>query len=268
QIRSHKRESANMTQTTQQALKEQYARAEAERQTRQQRRTTTATAPTAASNTSSLPTTAPANNKAVALPDTRTPVARYLDDIAPSGIVGQMIKFKDKKFVVTETEEAISEDAEFVAILDQTLIGYVKFPEDAPPVRVQGLLYDGFVMPERCDLGDNDESESPLGINDRPTDPWQHQICMVLQKRETGEFYTFVTSSVTGRRACGQLLRHYDRMRRTNSDELPIVKLKVGGFAHRDERIGWVSTPAFAVVGRIKKDAAAMPDMPPTDLDD
>src|SRR5262249_45742578 len=108
--------------------------------------------------------------------------------------------------------------------------------------------------PERCDLGDNDESQWPTGIDgSTPLDPWQHQICVVLQKRETGEFYTFVTSSVTGRRACGQLLRHYDRMRRTNPDEWPLIKLKTGGFAHRDERIGWVSTPAFAVVGRIRR---------------
>jgi hypothetical protein len=256
-----------MTQTSEQATREQYARAEAERQARQQRHTR-ANGPAASPNTNKLPAT-PTNNRAVALPDTRTPVARYLDDIAPSGIVGQMIKFKDKRFIITETEEAISEDAEFIAILDQTLIGYVKFLEDSAPVRVQGLLYDGFVMPERCDLGDNDESQWPTGIDGSTlVDPWQHQICMVLQKRETSEFYTFVTSSVTGRRACGQLLRHYDRMRRTNSDEWPLVKLKTGGFAHRDERIGWVSTPAFAVVGRIKKDAAAMPDMAPTDLDD
>jgi hypothetical protein len=57
-------------------------------------------------------------------------------------------------------------------------------------------------------------------------------------------------------------------MQRASPDEWPIIKLKVGGFTHRDERIGWVDTPAFAVVGRIKKDAAAIPDMPPGDPDD
>jgi hypothetical protein len=36
--------------------------------------------------------------------------------------------------------------------------------------------------------------------------------------------------------------------------------LKVGGFNHRDDRVGWVSTPVFAVVGRAPKESAAKPD--------
>ena len=74
---------------------------------------------------------------------------------------------------------------------------------------------------------------------------------------------------MTGRRAVGNLLRHYDRMQRTHPDELPVVRLKVGGFQHRDERIGWVSTPVFAVVGRAPRDSAAKPDTSTrADMDD
>ena len=40
----------------------------------------------------------------------------------------------------------------------------------------------------------------------------------------------------------------------------PVVRLKVGGFNHRDERVGWINTPMFAVVGRMPKDSAAKPD--------
>jgi hypothetical protein len=72
--------------------------------------------------------------------------------------------------------------------------------------------------------------------------------------------FTFATSSMSGRRAVGNLLRHYDRMQRTHPNELPVVKLKVGGFQHKDERIGWVPTPVFAVVGRAPRDSAAKPD--------
>jgi hypothetical protein len=49
-------------------------------------------------------------------------------------------------------------------------------------------------------------------------------------------------------------------MQRTNPGELPVIKLKVGGFNHKDERIGWVPTPVFAVVGRAPRDSAAKPD--------
>ena len=66
---------------------------------------------------------------------------------------------------------------------------------------------------------------------------------------------TFTTSSKTGRRAVGNLLRHFERMRRTNPDELPRVRLGAGGFAHRDKKIGWVNVPTFVVIGRSPRDA-------------
>lgn len=94
----------------------------------------------------------------------------------------------------------------------------------------------------------------------KPEDPWKHQVSVVLQNTETKELYTFTTMSVTGRRAVGALLRHYDRTRRTSPDDLPVVRLKPGGYAHRDERIGWVATPVFVVVGRTPSGSFAKPD--------
>jgi hypothetical protein len=85
---------------------------------------------------------------------------------------------------------------------------------------------------------------------------------LVLQRADTAELYTFVTSSKTGRRAVGNLLRHYDRLNRTHPSSLPIVHLKEGGFKHRDERIGWVATPYFAVVGSTTEALAVKPDSP------
>ena len=146
-------------------------------------------------------------------------------------------------------------------LADQTLIGWLKFNNDGtPPDRVMGLLYDGFRMPARAELGDTDPADWPAGLSGAPEDVWKHHIYLVLKSADTAELHTFATSSMTGRRAVGNLLRHYDRMRRTHPDELPVVKLKVSGFQHKDERIGWVSTPVFAVVGRAPRDSAAKPD--------
>ena len=83
---------------------------------------------------------------------------------------------------------------------------------------------------------------------------------MVIQRGDTGELMTFVTSSVTGRRAVGNLLRHFDQMERANSNEYPVIRLKTGGFQHPDDRVGWVSTPLFAIVGRSPKGSAAKPN--------
>ena len=207
---------------------------------------------------------------AVAVPDKRTAPAQYLDEIAPASIVGRLIKFsKEGQFVTSDDGEPVSDVAEFVALCDQTLIGWLKFNEDAPPDREMGLLYDGFVMPSRATLGDTDETKWPVGLSGRPDDPWKHQICLVLQNTETQELFTFATSSQTGRRSVGNLLRHFDRMLRMNPGELPVVRLKPSGFQHRDDRVGWVPTPAFAVVGRAPRDSTAKPDTSPSgDMND
>lgn len=211
----------------------------------------------------SVPATVSDAGTAVAMPDNRTPVQRYLDEVAPANLVGRLIKFgKEGSFVTSDDGEPVPETAEFLALCDETLVGWIKFSADAdtPPMRAMGLLYDGFAMPARNTLGDTDQTQWEPGLSGQPEDPWHHQMCLVLQNTETKEFYTFATTSQTGRRAVGNLLRHFDRMQRTNAGEVPVVRLKAGGFNHRDDRIGWVPVPVFAVVGRAPRDSAAKPD--------
>jgi hypothetical protein len=209
----------------------------------------------------------------VALPDTRTPQQAYLDEIAPpSSLVGRPIKFDGKagKWLFSDTDEEIDPSIDFVALCDEILIGWIKFNgKGEQPARIQGLLYDGFIMPPQSTLPDRDPSKWELGLDGEPVDPWQHQMCLILQSPGTHELGTFATSSRTGRRAVGNLLRHYDRMRKKDDDHYPVVRLKVSGYNHKDERVGWVHTPVFAVVGKAPKASAAIPDTSRSgDLDD
>jgi hypothetical protein len=210
-----------------------------------------------------VPVKPASTSTAVAPPDTRTSVQRYVDEIAPASIVGRLIKFgKEGVFVTADDGESVPETADFLALCDETLVGWIRFSgdPDMPPQRVMGLIYDNFAMPRRDTLGDTDETQWEPGLSGQPEDPWKHQICLVLQNTETKQLCTFATASQTGRRAVGNLLRHYDRMQKTNPGEVPVVRLKAGGFNHRDDRIGWVPTPVFAVVGRAPRDSAAKPD--------
>jgi len=63
----------------------------------------------------------------------------------------------------------------------------------------------------------------------------------------------FNTSSITGRRAVDNLIQACDRMQRTEPNDYPIIRLRIGGFQHRDERIGWIKTPAFERCGKAPK---------------
>jgi hypothetical protein len=211
----------------------------------------------------------PSAKQAVAMPDNRTSVQQYVDEIAPSSIAGRLIKFsKNGEFVFADTDETVSPDADFIALCDEVLCGWIRFfPETdgvrPPPDRKMGLLYDGFVMPPRESLGDLNPADWAIGLSGAPEDPFQHQICLVLQTPGTHELFTFATTSKTGRRAIGNLLRHYDRMRKKDADHYPIVRLKSSGFNHRDPRIGFVPTPLLAVVGKAPKASAAVPDTAP-----
>jgi hypothetical protein len=214
----------------------------------------------------------PAPKGDVAVPDdNRSDVQRYLDEVAPASIVGRLIKFsKEGKFVTPDDDEPIADGVDCVVLADQTLVGWVKFNgEGQPPDRRMGLLFDNFVMPDRKTLGNDDVAKWEMGLDGRPQDPWQHHQYLVLQRSNTGELFTYASSSLTGRRAIGNLLRHYTRLQKTHPDMLPVVRLRVGGFNHRDERVGWVNTPVLAVVGRAPKDSAAVPDTSTRgDLDD
>ena len=69
-------------------------------------------------------------------------------------MAGRIIKFsKDGAFVVSDDESEISEDRDFIALCDETLIGWIRFNgAGEAPDRIQGLLYDGFDMPPRDSL--------------------------------------------------------------------------------------------------------------------
>ena len=55
----------------------------------------------------------------------------------------------------------------------KTLIGWIRFHgQGEAPDRHMGLLYDGFIMPPRDTLGDDDPASWEIGLSGQPQDPW------------------------------------------------------------------------------------------------
>jgi len=189
-----------------------------------------------------------------ALANGGSPVSAYLATHGV-GMSGTFFKFgKGGKFVKASDGEEIPEGTELIVIYDQIQGGWVKFMgKGNPPVRKQGPLFAGFVPPPRKELGDTDQSEWEVGLSGKPADPWQLQLLTPLQDTKTGELFIFQTTSVTGRRAVDRLIQSCARMVTTEPDVYPIIKLRISGFDHRDERVGWVKVPAFERVGKAPK---------------
>jgi hypothetical protein len=190
---------------------------------------------------------------------TASPVSAYLAAHGV-GMNGTYFKFsKDGKFVKSSDDEEIPEGTEFVVIYDQAQGGWVKFMgRGNPPVRKQGPLFAGFVPPSREELGDTNESEWEEGLSGKPADPWQFQLLLPLQDVKTGELFIFQTTSITGRRAVDRLIQSCARMMTAEPEVYPVIKLRITGFDHRDERVGWVKVPAFERVGKTPKPDTAM----------
>ena len=194
-----------------------------------------------------------------AIPDNRSAREKYLDEVAPSGVVGRLIKFsKEGKFTFADTGETVSEGEDFVCMCDETLVSWVRFNDGEPPTRIGGLLYQDFVLPPREQLGDNNEADWPIGLSGKPEDPFKHEQLLVLRRPVTLELATFSTMSKTGRRAVGTVLRHYNRRQASNPGAYPVVRLKPGSY--QDRQYGKVLVPNFVVVGMAAGLSAEVPD--------
>jgi hypothetical protein len=181
-------------------------------------------------------------------------VTDYLTEFV--GLGGTAIKFDGKtgKFVRTQDGTPLPENLELVCLFTHAEGGWIRFNgKGNPPDTRMGPIFNGFMPPRREELGDLDESQWPTGLSGRAEDPWQHQIRLPFADKD-GEAFVFQTTSVTGRRAVGNLLSHCNRMAKKEPDLWPVVQLRVGGFNHRDDRIGWVPVPTFAIVGKAPRD--------------
>jgi hypothetical protein len=85
---------------------------------------------------------------------------------------------------------------------------------------------------------------------------------------QTDNFVTFTSSKSRGAiEAAGELARRYGKHLKTHPDQLPLIKLGVGGYEH--PKYGWIKTPDFAPAGYLPKadfDKALIEKGHPTDL--
>ena len=101
-------------------------------------------------------------------------------------------------------------------------------------------------LPERDELGHDDEDEWENGPNGEPQDPWRNTQLVRLVDPETAEAYTFSTSSYGGRGAVIELGDQIARMRTVHPDAVPIVELRA---AEMPTKFGRKSKPLLKVVG-------------------
>jgi hypothetical protein len=191
----------------------------------------------------------------MSLPATTGGASGYLQKHG-TPMMGKHIKFDGKGggYKATSDGSLVKEDTPVVVVYPLIQTGWIKFNgRGNPPDRKMGPIFSGFVPHDRQSLGLEDRTRWEEGLNGEPQDPWQFQLMVPMQVVETGELLIFSTTSSTGKRAVDNLIEQCERMERLEPDFFPVVKLSIGGFQHRDSRVGWVKTPSLPRVGKAPK---------------
>jgi hypothetical protein len=159
-----------------------------------------------------------------------------------SSQLGALAKFVKGKWFVGDDEIT---NQRRIAHIDQLAKGWIKFRDNriVEPRRV-GKVADGFVMPEREELGDTDPCSWETDAAGNPRDPWVKQYFLPLSDPETGAVTVYVTGSVGGIGAIGALCGVFADNAENGS---PIVRLAVSSYKHK--KYGRVETPDLQVVG-------------------
>jgi hypothetical protein len=178
----------------------------------------------------------------------------------------RLLKFTKGKYFVGDGEVAAGR--EFIALPDQYARGWVKFAEGKVAEQKIGLVADmSFVLPERSDLGDTDESQWETDNDGDPKDPWVFQHYLPMIDSDTNAPFTFVTNSRGGEAAIGTLL---DMWLNNINRGRPLVQLATSTYKHRNKAYGRIDVPEFKVSGWTGDDNHEPPayDGPTYDMSD
>ena len=157
-------------------------------------------------------------------------------------IKGQILKFSDWRWTSGKEAAPVENGTRLVALA--TSAAWIRW-ENKKPVETR-IRRPGERMPEREELGHDNEDAWEEGLSGEQIDPWRNTRFVYLVDPDTAEAFTFSTSSWGGRDAVIALGDQIGRMRTVHLDATPIVELRA---LEMPTKFGKKSKPLFKVVG-------------------
>ncbi len=180
------------------------------------------------------------------------PFEAYADAVAPRFAIGPLIRFSKGDYLAGEQNENVPAGSEFIAALDELMIGYLRWEANKPAEHVLVRVADGDPAPKRSALGYDDASSWELDADGQPRDPWQAVNYLPLLAPDGGLF-TFTTSSRGGMQTIANLARRYANHRKGHPDVFPRIILSVGSYQHSNPQFGRIKFPDFLPAGYAPK---------------
>jgi hypothetical protein len=176
------------------------------------------------------------------------PFCAFADAIAPKHILGDLLKFNKGDYLAGETAETIPVGTKVTVGMDLLLVGWVRWENGKPIEHRMVRVADGKSPQRRAELGDDDRSLWEIDSQGKPRDPWAlTQYVPAID--ESGDLFTFCTTSRGGINALADLSRYYGRNRHAHPDEFPVVELSVETYQHSNPQFGRIKVPSFKPVG-------------------
>jgi hypothetical protein len=154
-------------------------------------------------------------------------------------IRGEIVRYLDGHYVIGKTEPADGREL----VVTGVTTAWVKWRGKEGKHRI---TEPGQYHPERDELGDLDQSNWEIGLDDRPKDPWQDTRYLYLVDPRTGEEFTFITASAGGRKAVGDLASQIRNFRQGNPGAVPVARLESTTWK---TKFGVKPRPSFKIIG-------------------
>jgi hypothetical protein len=179
------------------------------------------------------------------------------DNIATSEFVGIPLKFKKGKWLkVLDKNKTIEVGGgeTFIVDMKSYACGWIKWQDKKPTHKFVYRPIDGWTMPVRERLPDQDADQWP-SPNGKPQDPWQeiHQFVLKCRHEMTddsgvilNDMLTWTTVSYYGRKAVKGLLKAYAKEAKKNAGKMPVVLLKYK--IETSPSYGDIDAPLFDII--------------------
>ena len=154
-------------------------------------------------------------------------------------IIGKKLKFKDGQWLYgLKDEHRIELGTQMVVAFPLVLYGYIRFDSGKLVEQIVGPVIEDFEPPPRSELGFLTQSEWPIGLDGKPTDPYQLRYAVPMKRvGQFGEIFTYVTTTPTALDRVGNLLDMIASRGTFHRGSLPIIELQTDSFASRYGRM-------------------------------
>ena len=196
-------------------------------------------------------------------------IDRHLAEWGGSG--GRVFAFNGSTGIFRTVDDGVEVPVgtRFVAFLHETRKGYIKFNGQGVPPDVRMVRIDeNAKVPERDELGDNDQSQWPIGLSGEPKDPWKPQSAIPMPRHDSGgELYVYVARGIVAMNSAGDLLGRWRYHPKRKVGLVPVIHIESGTYPSKRYG-GRKPKPLLVIDGWVTKTGEPPPEIKQLSLKD